>query len=86
MDHALRMTAGRSYLQAPEIMKLNWGREDQFKKLFMSHSEESKRLQQIPWVRIILSELGTKCPSRKDELPFLETQEQTKTPSAFQPA
>lgn len=52
MDHALQMTAGKSYLQAPEIMKLNWGREVLFKKLFMSHNEESKRLEQIPWVRI----------------------------------
>lgn len=36
-------------------MKLNWGGEVQFKKLFMSHSDKSKRLEQIPWVTIISS-------------------------------
>lgn len=38
-------------LQGPETVNLNWAREGELKKLFMSHSEEGERLEQMPWAR-----------------------------------
>lgn len=53
----------------PETMNLNWAREGELKKLFMSHSEEGERLEQMPWVRSISSiHPSWNWAARKDEV------------------
>lgn len=50
-------------------MNLNWAREVELKKLFMSHSEEGERLEQMLWVRSISSiHAFWNWASRKNEI------------------